>query len=141
MIDDDGDDEPTEFELAQESRIDRALAASSDAVRDVIDDCHEAFGHGITTVVLGQVGQWYWKAAASTDPSEARDAQRAAQVLADLYETGDEFVQTVIATGFLEALPLPSREGPKGCRSPPRPSTRRAPAIGELEPRLTPVNS
>lgn len=107
MTDDDDDDEPTEFELAEEARIDRALASSSDAVRDVIDDCHEAFGHGIPTVVLGQVGQWYWKTAASIDPSAARDAQRAAQVLAELFETGDEFVQTAIATGFLEALPFP----------------------------------
>lgn len=105
------DDEPTESELAEEARIDELLAASSDAVRQVIDNCHEAFGHGIPTVVLGQVGQWYWRAAASETPDEVRDAQRVAQVLSDLYESGDESIQTVIATGFLEALPHPHEEG------------------------------
>ena len=108
MTDDDG---PTEAELAEEARIDSALAASSNAVGRVIADCHEAFGYGIPTVVLGQVGQWYWEAAASADTSVAGDANRAAQVLADLYEGGDDLMQTIIATGFLEALPYPHETG------------------------------
>lgn len=111
MIDDDAEDEPTDFELAQEARIDEALGATSDAVRHLIEECHEAFGHGIPTVVLGDVGRWYRQAAASSEPAEVRDAERAAQALSDLYETGEDFLQTVIATGFLEALPSPRAEG------------------------------
>jgi hypothetical protein len=107
MTDDDPEDEPTEFELAQEARIDKQLAASSDAVRRVIEDCHDALGYGIPTIVLGDVGRWYWRVAASANRDDVRDAQGAAQALAELYETGDDFLQTVIATGFLEALPQP----------------------------------
>jgi hypothetical protein len=101
------DDEPTEFELAQEARIEERLAASSEAVRRVIDDCHGAFGYGIPTVVLSQLGQWYWRTALSPDLNVAGAAQRLAQVLSEIYENGDGFVQTAIATGFLEALPYP----------------------------------
>lgn len=108
---DDEDDEPTEAELAEEARIDGPLAASSDAVRAVIEEYHEAFGYGIPTVILGQVGRWYWETARSTDPDTVREAQRAVQVLSDLYEDGDDSLQTIIATGFLEALPHPQEEG------------------------------
>ncbi|MFC5136999.1 hypothetical protein ACFPK1_02040 [Actinomycetospora rhizophila] len=111
MIDDDAEDQPTEFELAQESRIDAALGATSDAVRRIVEDCHNDLGYGIPTIVLGDVGRWYRQAAASTEPDEVRDAQGAAQALSDLYETGEDFLQTVIATGFLEALPQPHEEG------------------------------
>lgn len=108
MTADDVEDEPTEAELAEEARIDRALVATSDAVKEVIDEYHDAFGFGIPTVILGQVGRWYWETALSADGRD--DALRAAQVLADLYEDGDESMQTIIATGFLEALPYPHEE-------------------------------
>lgn len=111
MIDDDPEDEPTEFELAQEARIDAALAATSDSVRRIIEDCHEALGFGIPTIVLGDVGRWYVQAATSTDIGVARNAQRAAQALSDLWMTGEAFLQTVIATGFIEALPFAHEAG------------------------------
>lgn len=111
MIEDDPEDEPTEKELAVEAAIDQALIASSDAARRVIEECHDAFGYGIPTVVLGQVGQWFWQAARVPASDEGRDALRAAQVLSELYVAGDDFTQTAIVTGFLEALPFPHEEG------------------------------
>jgi hypothetical protein len=109
VIEDDEQDEPTETELAVEARIDDAVAGTSAAARAVIDDVHEGFGYGIPTVVLGQVGRWFWETAQSKEGQQ--DAVQAAQALCELYVDGDDFVRTVIATGFLEALPYASEEG------------------------------
>jgi hypothetical protein len=129
-----GEDEPTEVELAEEARIDGLLAAASDAVRAVIEEYHEAFGYGIPTVILGQVGRWYSETAGSPDLDVARDAQRAAQVLSDLYEGGDDSTQTIIATGFLEALPYAHEQRREVVDLLPGAAARGSTADGDLTP-------
>jgi hypothetical protein len=87
-----------------------ALSASSrraaEMVREHVEDYHEV----LSTVLLDLVGEWLRTAVHDQTP-DADDAVSAADALADLYSRGDEGLENVIATGFLEAMPRPHEAG------------------------------
>jgi hypothetical protein len=87
-----------------------ALSKSSASAAEMVREHVEFNDEVLSTVLLGGFGRWYWKSL-QEGRSDGPDALRAAQVLADLFADGDDEMETVIATGFLEALPHPSEEG------------------------------
>ena len=97
------DDEPADLAgpiLAD--ALSRSSARAAEMVREHIDFNDEV----LSTVLLGTFGRWY-QTSLQDDRSDAPDASRAAHVLADLFAGGDDEMETVIATGFLEAMPHP----------------------------------
>jgi hypothetical protein len=101
------DDEPADLAgpiLAD--ALSKSSARAAEMVREHVDFNDEV----LSTVLLGGFGRWYWNSV-QDGRSDAPDALRAAQVLADLFADGDDEMETVIATGFLEVLPHPTEEG------------------------------
>jgi hypothetical protein len=101
------DDEPADLAgplLAE------ALSASSARAAQMVREHVDVNDEVLSTILLGSFGRWYWTSL-QQGRSDARDAARAAQVLADLFADGDDDMQTAIATGFLEVLPHPDEQG------------------------------
>ncbi|HEY2220964.1 DUF7674 family protein [Actinomycetospora sp.] len=103
----DTDDEPPD--LAGPILAD-ALGKSSARAAEMVREHVEFNDEVLSTVLLGGFGRWYWSSL-QEGRSDAPDALRAAQVLGELFADGDDEMETVIATGFLEALPHPSEDG------------------------------
>ncbi|HEY2220963.1 DUF7674 family protein [Actinomycetospora sp.] len=87
-----------------------ALSASSRRAEEMVREHVEDYDEVLSTVLLDLVGEWFRTAVHAGTP-DAKDALSAAAALADLYSRGDDGVETVIATGFLEAMPHPSEPG------------------------------
>jgi hypothetical protein len=66
-------------------------------------------GEILSTVLLGDLGRWYRRSLEAAD--DRPEALRTALALSGLFVRGDEDMRTVIATGFLEALPQVSEDG------------------------------
>jgi hypothetical protein len=101
------DDEPADLAgpiLAD--ALSRSSARAAEMVREHIDFNDEV----LSTVLLASFGRWYQNSLQDDRP-DAPDASRAAHVLADLFAGGDDEMETVIATGFLEVLPQPTEDG------------------------------
>lgn len=103
------EDPPIDEELA------RALAGSlskssnraADLVREHLDDYGEVLPH----LLAADVARWYWRVGTRPGTPEAVDADAAVAVLSDLFVRGDDDMQNVVATGFLEVLPHPDEDG------------------------------
>ncbi len=101
------DDEPPD---ATGPPLADALRSSSTEAAEIVDRHIECNDEVLSTVLLGDIARWYWRAV-HRRTSDATAALRAAKVLGDLFAAGDEEMETVIATGFLEGLPHPDEEG------------------------------
>ena len=98
------DDVPIDEENGR--RVAEAVAATSSAAAEMVR-VHEAeHGEILPTLLLDKIGQWF----VDTLGQDA-DAVRAAEGVNELLERGDEDIQTIVVTGFLEALPQPDDEG------------------------------
>jgi hypothetical protein len=87
-----------------------ALRSSSREAAETVDRHVEGYDEVLSTVLLGDIARWYWRAVHEGTP-DAPAALRAATVLSDLFVSGGEEMETAIATGFLEGLPHPDEEG------------------------------
>lgn len=98
-----------------EDDADRAIAStlrtSSPTAARLVQEHQEYFEEILSTVLLADIGRWYWSAVQQRDSEDAAEALRATRALAGLYAEGDDEIQTAIATGFLEALPHPDEDG------------------------------
>ncbi|WP_018335583.1 hypothetical protein [Actinomycetospora chiangmaiensis] len=102
------DDPPIDSAVARQ--VADALSATSTTARTIVDDHIEQFDEVLSTVLLDEVGEWY-RTSVHHGAEGAADAARAVGALADLFTAGGDSMRTVIATGFLEALPR--REDPE----------------------------
>lgn len=105
-MDDYDEDEPTEVELAESARIEEAISRTSPAARRFVEDFVEDYGEALPTLLLGLLGRWYTEQLRLPEGDATHDALLAVDAISDLYAFGDERMQTIVATGFLEALPF-----------------------------------
>lgn len=91
-------------EQAQNQQLAARMADVSVTVAATWGEHVETFEETLATVLLGEVGDWYTDSVAEDADNRAeRDA--VAGVLTDAFQRGSDYLQNVIATGFLEALP------------------------------------
>lgn len=95
-------DEEVPVDRASAAAVAAALRSASPTAARVVDEHRQYFDEILSTVLLADVGRWYRAALASGSPD---DAVLAVAALAELYARGDDGIETVIVTGFLEALP------------------------------------
>lgn len=99
----DFDDEfPVDVDSAR--RVARALRVSSSAAGRLVDEHEAEHGEVLPTLLLDLIATWF-RTAVSAPTDDAHAALAATTTLADLWLAGGEGMETVIATGFLEALP------------------------------------
>ena len=79
-----------------------ALRGASPLAARMVDEHEQYFDEVLSTILLAEVARWYRDALTSDSPD---DAVGTVAALAELYVRGDDGVETVIVTGFLEALP------------------------------------
>jgi hypothetical protein len=101
----DNDDGPP-IDEASARAVAAALSASSRRAAEMVREHAEDYEEVLSTILLDLVGMWF-RTAVHTRTPDAADALSAAEALADLYSRGDDDLDTVIATGFLEAMPHP----------------------------------
>lgn len=85
-------------------------ASSAGAARLVDDHVEHNEGEVLSTILLADVARWF-VSAISEETAEADDARASVGALDVLFEQGDDEVQTVVVTGFVEALPFAHEEG------------------------------
>lgn len=82
-----------------------ALAPELDAMlREHLED---NYGEVLGTLYLAEVAKWFTRGGVEN----VGRRKNVAVALAREYETGNDYVQTVIVTGFLESLPFPGAAG------------------------------
>lgn len=100
-----------EVDQVEATKVARAVAASSPTaaaiVREHVNDNDEV----LPTVLLADVARWFRRQAHDSSDDVRRDLDRGLQAIAHLYDVGDESMQTIVATGFLEAMPHPDEAG------------------------------
>ncbi|GLZ45873.1 hypothetical protein Acsp06_20580 [Actinomycetospora sp. NBRC 106375] len=81
-------------------RVAEAIAATSSVAGELVRDHEAEHGEILPTLLLDEIGQWFVD-------TLGRDANacRAVDAVSELYETGDDDIQTIVVTGFLEAMP------------------------------------
>lgn len=104
---DEDDDPPVDRESA--AMLAQAIARTSKRAAEIVRDHAAYFDEVLPTVLLADVGRWY--RSATSQASAGSDADRAVHAISDLYETGNESMHAIVATGFLESLPQPGEEG------------------------------
>lgn len=103
------DQDLPEVDQVEASRVARAIAGTSPHAAEIVaEHSDDNFGEILPVILVAEIARW-WKAAFAAGDSESQaDAERAVQAIDDLYRTGEDSLQTIVATGFLEALPSPS---------------------------------
>lgn len=100
MIDDDDDAPADSCGPVLAETLTNTSPLVGEIVRRHIEDNDEV----LSTILLGEIGRWY-TAAIRHEDGKQNDAEQVAQAIARLFIDGDDEMETVIATGFLEALP------------------------------------
>lgn len=100
----DNDDVPIDEENGR--RVAETVAATSATAAEMVREHEAEHGEILPTLLLDDVGSWFAR-------SRATDAEavRAVEAAGALYEHGDDDIQTIVATGLLEAMPQPHQEG------------------------------
>jgi hypothetical protein len=81
-------------------KVAEAVAATSAAAAQMVREHEAENGEILPTLLLDDVGRWF-----TTSGAADEDALRAADAVTKLYEHGDDDIQTIVVTGFLEAMP------------------------------------
>lgn len=106
------DEDGPQIDEASARAVSEALRASSRRADEMVREHAEDYEEVLSTILLDVVGVWFRTAVHAGTP-DAADALRAAGALADLFSRGGDDLETVITTGFLEAMPHP-READRG---------------------------
>lgn len=103
---DDNDDVPIDAENGR--RVAAAVAGTSPAAAESVREHEETHGEVLPTLLLDAMARWLVTSHGSDSDG---DAWRVADAVEDLYRTGDDDLETIVVTGFLEAIPRPDDEG------------------------------
>lgn len=106
---DEDDDLPFDNESA--AKIAEALRHTSPKATEIVEDHVGYYDEVLPTLLLAEIGRWYWSTASTPDTSDGHDASEAVQAISDLFEGGDESMRDIVATGLLESLPQPQEQG------------------------------
>jgi hypothetical protein len=100
-------DDP-EIDPAEARRLGEVLAALAPELDAMLrEHLEDNYGEVLGTLYLGEVAKWF----TSGEAENVERRRNVAAALAREYETGNEYIQTVIVTGFLENLPFPGEAG------------------------------
>ncbi|GAA4783820.1 hypothetical protein GCM10023200_16670 [Actinomycetospora chlora] len=81
-------------------RVADAVAATSSTAAQMVRQHEAEHGEVLPTILLDEVGGWF-VASHGADT----DAIRAVDAVNELHQHGDDDIQTIVITGFLEAMP------------------------------------
>jgi hypothetical protein len=105
-------DDLPEVDQVEASHVARVIAETSPPAAAIVrEHTEDNFGEVLPTVLLADIARWWKQAFGAGDAQALVEADRAVDAIDELYETGDDSLQTIVATGFLEALPSPRAEG------------------------------
>lgn len=106
---------PQDFEeaLAVGDRLARELCRGLPKAIDRFRKHEEYHDEILGTLFLNDVGDWYTEAwlARDTDPASFGEVQQLVTRIAERYPEANDTEQTMIVTGFLEALPNAGEQG------------------------------
>ena len=106
---------PQEFEeaLAVGDRLARQLCHGLPKATDLLREHEDDHGEILATLFLNDVGDWYTEAwlARDTDPGSFHEVQQLVARIAERYPEANDTEQTMIVTGFVEALPNAGEHG------------------------------
>jgi hypothetical protein len=99
------DEDPTTGE-PQGEEIARRIAQTSDAAALLVRENEQAYGEVIWSALLAQVADWHVDVQQHGTAEASAASDRAVAALEKSFVDGDETTRTIIATGFLEMLPM-----------------------------------
>jgi hypothetical protein len=106
---------PQDFEdaLAAGDRLARELCQGLPKATNLLREHEEDHDEILATLFLNDVGDWYTEAwlARDTDPASFHEVQQLVARIAERYTEANDTEQTMIVTGFVEALPNAGEHG------------------------------
>ena len=105
-------DELPDVNQVEAKLVAQVIAATSPrAAALVTEHVEENFGEILPVILASDIARWWMEAVATNEAESLTEAEAAVRGLTTLHETANESLQTIVATGFLEALPSPHAEG------------------------------
>jgi hypothetical protein len=105
----DDEDPPVDEALAR--ALADGLSASSARAADLVREHIADYGEVLPHILAADVARWFCRAGLHPALDESADADAAVAVLSSLFSSGDDDLQDVVSTGFLEVLPHPGEAG------------------------------
>lgn len=109
----DDNDEDFDEVLVVGDRLARELCHGLPKATDLLREHEEDHDEILATLFLNDVGDWYTEAwlARDTDPGSFHEVQQLVARIAERYPEANDTEQTMIVTGFVEALPNAGEHG------------------------------
>lgn len=109
----DDNDEDFEETLAIGDRLARELCEGLTRATDLLREHEDDHDEILATLFLNQVGDWFTEAwlTRDTHPDNFGEVQQLVARMANRYPDANDTEQTMIVTGFVEALPNPTEKG------------------------------